>query len=261
MLSLREHQQRFAEAILGTADAALPVGFFSADDAAPRVSVYRNNVFSNYRNALGASYPVVCRLVGKAFFDAAVDALVRARPSTSGDLNTYGGDFGDFLASYPYAANLPYLADVARLEWAIDEAQRAAKRMRTSREVLGALAAIHPELLPSITIGLDPSCGLVASPFPLLHIWRANQPGFTGDGAVDLDEGADRLLVRRDAGTVAIERIDPGTFALLHVLASGLTLARALTAAQAADAAFDLGAALSRHVDAGTLARIDLPVR
>jgi hypothetical protein len=261
MPSLREQQLRFAETILGTDDAVLPVGFFSVDDAAPRVSVYRNNVFSNYRNALGATYPVVCRLVGKAFFDAAADAFVRARPSTSGDLNIYGGDLGDFLASYPYAADLPYLAEVARLEWVIDEAQRAAKRERTSYEVLAALAAIPAELLPSITIGLDPSCGLVVSSLPLLHIWRVNQPDFAGDERVDLGEGADRLLVRRDADTVGIERIDPGTFAFLQALASGQTLALALEAAQAADAAFDLGAALRRHVGAGTLARIDLPVR
>jgi hypothetical protein len=199
--------------------------------------------------------------VGKAFFDAAVDAFVRARPSTSGDLNMYGGDFGDFLASYPYAADLPYLAEVARLEWAIDEAQRAAKRKRTSHEVLSALAAIPPELLPSITIGLDPSCRLVVSSLPLLHIWRVNQPDFVGDEHVDLGEGADRLLVRRDAGTVEIDRIDPGSFAFLQALASGQTLALALEAAQAADAAFDLNAALSTHVGAGTLVRIDSPAR
>jgi len=94
MLSLREQQERFAAAILG-GDTVPPIGLSSGDDAA-RVSIYRNNVYSNYRNALRASYPVVCRLVGRAFFDTAVDAFVRARPSTSGDLNAYGGDFGDW---------------------------------------------------------------------------------------------------------------------------------------------------------------------
>ena len=143
----------------------------------------------------------------------------------------------------------------------IDEAQRAAKREGTPYEVLSALAAIPAELLPSITIGLDPSCGLVVSSLPVLQIWRVNQPDFAGDERVDLGEGADRLLVRRDADTVGIERIDPSTFAFLQALASGQTLALALEAAQAADAAFDLAAVLSRHVGVGTLARFDLPVR
>jgi len=260
MLSLREQQRRLAEAILSSDHTSLPIGFLAGDDAA-RVSIYRNNVYSNYRSALRASYPVVCRLVGKAFFDAAVDAYVRARPSTSGDLNAYGHDFGDFLLSYPYAKHLPYLADVAHLEWVIDEAQRAPEPAGTPEEVLTELAAIAPELLPSINIRVEPSCGLVASPFPLLHIWRVNQPEFTGDGRVDLDEGADRLLVRRAAGTVAIEMLDPGTFALLRSLRSGNNLGAALEAAQESDAAFDLSAALRAHIGAGTLVRIALPVR
>ena len=75
------------------------------------------------------------------------------------------------------------------------------------------------------------------------------------------NEGADRLLVRRDGDTVGIERIDPGTFAFLQSLASGQPFALALEDAQAADATFDLAAVLSRHVDAGTFARVNLPVR
>src|SRR5262249_36899713 len=146
MLSLREQQRRFAEAILGSGDTALPIRLLG-EDVAARVSIYRNNVYANYRNALRASYPVICRLVGKAFFDTAVDAYVRARPSTSGDLNVLGGDFGDFLASYPHAKNLLYLADVARLEWLIDEAQRVPERTGIPQEVLSALAGIAPELL------------------------------------------------------------------------------------------------------------------
>jgi hypothetical protein len=260
MLSLREQQQGFANAILGSGDTALPAGLAGACDPA-RVSIYRNNVYSNYRNALFASYPVVCRLVGKAFFDTAVDTFVRARPSRSGDLNGYGGAFGDFLLGYPHAKHLPYLADVARLEWLIDEAHRAPEHGAAPEEVLSALAAITPELLPLITIGVDPSCGLVASPFPLMHIWRVNQAEFTGDGRVDLDEGADRLLVRRAAGTDTIEVLDPGNFALLRWLQSGSNLGTAFEAAQEADNKFDLGGALQAHIGAGTLVRITSPVR
>jgi hypothetical protein len=88
-----------------------------------RIAIYRRTVFANYRNALAATYPVVKRLVGAPFFNTAVDSYVHAHPSASGDLNVYGDAFGDFLAAYPHAANLPYLPDVARLEWAIDEAE------------------------------------------------------------------------------------------------------------------------------------------
>ena len=79
------------------------------------------------------------------FFNAAVDAYVRACPSTSGDLNVYGDAFGEFLAGYPPAADLPYLPDVARLEWAVDEAGRAADRDGSPEGVLAALAGVPPE--------------------------------------------------------------------------------------------------------------------
>jgi hypothetical protein len=256
MPPLRELQQRFAAAILGNDDAALPIGLFSTDDAAARVSVYRNNVLSNYRNALAASYPVVCRLVGKAFFDAAVDAFVRARPSTSGDLNVFGGDFGDFLASYPYAEGLSWLADVARLEWAIDEAHRAVEVPCLPEALLAGFAMVAAERLASLRLRLDPSCRLVASPYPILHVWRANQPDRDGREHVRLDEGADLVLVRRDDVGVAVEPLEAAEYAWLAALADDESLGAAIEAAQRADAQFDLGSALRAHIAAGTLAGI-----
>jgi len=258
MPSLREQQQRFAEALLSSADVAPRIACAGAD-AAQRLAIYRNNVFSNYRQALRASYPVVCRLVGSVFFETAVDAFVHAQPSISGDLHGYGGEFGDFLARYPYAQDLRYLPDVARLEWAIDEIQRAADHVHAPERVLDALASTAGELLGSIAIDLDPSCRLVASWFPVLHVWRVNQPEYSGDLHVDLDEGPDRLILRRNRGTVVIEPLDLASFRWLRWLQAGHTLGQAYEAAQVADAAFDLGAALRVHIAAGTITRIVAP--
>ena len=107
-----------------------------------RIGIYRRTIATNYRNALGATYPVVRRLVGTPFFDAAVDAYVEAHPSRSGDLNEYGATFGEFLGGYEPASDLPYLPDVARLEWAIDEANRAADSLASPDDVLRELAAV-----------------------------------------------------------------------------------------------------------------------
>src|SRR4029453_7123257 len=115
MPSLSELQRRFAATVLDL-----------AREPHARIAVYRHTIFANYRNALGATHRVVRELTGVPFFDAAVDAFVLAHPSTGGDLNVYGDAFASFLATYPHAAPLPYLPDVARLEWAMDEAHRAA---------------------------------------------------------------------------------------------------------------------------------------
>lgn len=258
MPSLRELQQDFAAAVLDDDDGP-PFAAVPAERGAERIAIYRTAVFANYRNALGATYPVVRRLVGVPFFNAAVDAYVRARPSTSGDLNVYGDAFGEFLAGYPRAANLPYLPDVARLEWAVDETGRAADRDGSPEGVLAALAGVLPDELPEVRLIVAPWCWLVASRFPILRIWRVNQTDHSGDDRVSLDEGADTLLVRRDAQGVSLVRIGTGEHVWLEALAAGAPLGAAIDAAQNADATFDLSKALHTRIADGSIAGIAVP--
>src|SRR5215831_4821759 len=126
MSSLAELQQRFADAIYASEGAMPGFGVSGAGPAPERMDIYRRAIFANYRKALAATYPTVQRILGEPVFASAVDAYVLAQPSTSGDLNDYGDTFGAFLAQHPPVAALPYISDVARLEWAIDEVNRAA---------------------------------------------------------------------------------------------------------------------------------------
>jgi hypothetical protein len=255
MPSLREIQHRFADAVLSstiTPDFVAGPQAFGGD----RIAIYRRTILANYRKALGASYPVVKRLTGATFFEAAVDAFVRAHPSRSGDLNIYGDNFGEFLSSYAPASELPYLEDVARLEWAIDEVQRATDAPCVPEAVLAALATVTPERLPALRLTLNPSCRLLASPYPILRIWRTNQLHYEGDDRVMLDEGADTLLLRRGPDGVSIERISADNHAWLAALQGGATLGASIGAAQDADATFDFGGALREHIAAGTIVAV-----
>jgi hypothetical protein len=256
MPSLRELQQGFADALFAGDGAPPPFATIPPEAAVERIAVYRRALFANYRNALGATFPVVTKLVGAPFFHAAVDAFVRAHRSTSGDLNVYGDAFPDFLAAYPHAAELPYLADVARLEWAQDEANRAADVSSPPDAVLAALATVVPERLPAVRLVLAPSCRLVASDYPVLRIWQVNQEGFVGDDRTSLDAGADALLVRREPGGVTIERVAAAEFAWLAALASGKSLGTAIDAAQVAGTPFDLAASLRTRIADGTIAGV-----
>src|SRR2546423_667622 len=86
---------------------------FGEREPVPPWDVYRRNVLANLRGALAATYPVVARLVGSAFFDEAARRYALACPSASGDLNDYGASFADFLERYEQARSLAYLPDVA----------------------------------------------------------------------------------------------------------------------------------------------------
>jgi hypothetical protein len=254
--SLRELQQGFADAVFSD-DGEPPFATVPAANGAQRIAIYRTAVFANYRNALGATYPVMKRLVGAPFFNTAVDAYVKVHASTSGDLNVYGDAFGAFLEGYPPAAGLAYLPDVARLEWAIDEASRAPDFEGSPTNVLAAFADVPPERLPALRLDIAPSCRLVASAYPILRIWQVNQNGYDGDDRVSLDEGADAILVRRDAHGVSLTRTAAGERAWLEALAAGATLGVAIDAAQDADATFDLSSALRTRIADSTIMSVN----
>jgi hypothetical protein len=258
MRSLRELQRSFSAATLfGDRGATATLGIVAGDlDPAARIGVYRNNVFGNYRKVLAATFPVVRRLVGDAFFDAAADHFVPGHPSTRGDVNRYGGEFAVFLAAYPPARELAYLADVARLEWAIDQAGIAADAGPLDTTALAAVAA---DALAHLRLVLHPAARLLASPYPVLRIWQVNQPGYPGDLRIDLGEGPDTLLVTRGTNGVTVERIGRGDHTLLAALAANATLGSAAEAAAAAEPAFDLGVALRRHVANQTLVAFRAP--
>ena len=154
---------------------------------------------------------------------------------------------------YPPAASLPYLGDVAALEWAQDEANRAADYASSPQEVLADLTSMAPADLPEARLALAPSCRLLASRHPILRIWQVNQDTYLGDERVDLDAGADRLLVRREARGVTIERLPAGEYGFLASLATASSLGAAIEAAQNADAAFDLATALRARIADGTI--------
>jgi hypothetical protein len=251
MPSLSDLQRGFVAATLfgdRAALAALGVAGGSLD-AAARVAIYRNNVFANYRKALSATFPVVRALVGRSFFGAMVEAFVRAHPSRRGDVNRFGGDLPRFLAGYAPARRLPYLPDVARLEWALDQAAIAPDAPRLD---LGALAAVAPERLGALRLRLHPSATFIGSAYPILHIWHANQPGHEEE-RVDLGEGGDTLLVARGVHGVSAQRLTPGANAWLRALARDVELAQALDRALSADASFDLGSALRTYVADGMI--------
>ena len=258
MSSLRELQRGFSAATLfgdGAAIAGLAI-VAGALDPQTRIAVYRNNILGNYRKVLGATYPVVRRLVGAPFFDAATDHFVRGHPSQHGDVNRYGGDFAMFLASYLPARGLDYLADVARLEWAIDQANIAADAAPLD---VATLAAVAPEALAELRFRLHPSAWLLASPYPILRIWQVNQARHEGDDHVDLGEGADLLLVTRGGGGVTIDRIGTGEHALLAALAANAPLGVAAGQASDVEPGFDLATTLRRHVAHHTIVAFRAP--
>ncbi|HUP28725.1 MAG TPA: DNA-binding domain-containing protein [Usitatibacter sp.] len=185
---------------------------------APGLEVYRRGVLENRIGALGAAYPVVRRLVGESFFREAAARYARAHPSISGDLNEFGDRMAAFLAAYPHAAALPYLADVARLEWAVHESLRAEDGVPVD---FAGLAGRDPDHYAALRFALAPSVRCIASLHAIHALWCANQPGRDGTACHDVPE---RVLVWRRAGAVEMRVLDAGEWEFLDAVARGETL-------------------------------------
>lgn len=255
MPSLHEIQGCFARAVLEQDTAALSdhiVG--GAIDGQRCLGIYASNVRHNLCEALRAVFPVIERLVGESFFDATAARYIRACPSTSGDIQRFGKSFPNFLAQFGPAAGLRYLPDVARLEWLMHEVFHAADAEPLALNRLGALAEADAAVL---RLTLNPACRLLASPFPVLHIWRANQPDTADDTEIDVDIGGDWLLVRRSGFMVEVQSLSVGEYTMLEALDGGAALEPAYQQALQAAHGFALADFIQRRILDATIIDFD----
>ncbi len=202
-----------------------------------RIAIYRHNVFTNLCNALSDLYPVVKRIVGEVFFTEAAHSFITQIPSRAGDLNQFGREFGPFLRHYPHASDLPYLAEVATLEWQWHTVFHAADAAPLD---LARLASIPADQMGAIVFALHPAVTLLSSPYPLLQIWQVNQPEYADDWQIDWDAPAVHLVVYRREFEVRIQQLTGGEHIFLQSAAAGLPLEQAWQAAIAQSPEFNL---------------------
>ena len=245
-------QDAFAAALLD-AGAPAPDGLvaWNGSDPAQRFGVYRNNVVVSLVDALAAKFPVVAELVGEDFFRAMARAHVRGAPPRSRMMALYGDDFAAFIAAFPPAADLPYLADVARLE-----AMRLVAFHAADAEPLGheAFAMIAPERLGALCVGLHPAARIGRFAHAAVSIWAAHQ------GQGDLDDvdpfEAEDALVTRPRLEVETRRLAPGEAELFESLGAGETLGAAAARGFAAHPEFDLSRALATLLTSGAASEL-----
>ena len=133
--------------------------------------------------------------------------------SASGDLNRYGDVFFQLLQSLPETAELPYLADVAKLEWSVQLAENSRDHTPFPIE---KLIAVAPEHYPNLQFFLNPSVYLQSSIYPIADIWQANQRD--GDGVVELHTGKFYCLIYRIDYQVTVSTLNADQWAFLTAI-------------------------------------------
>ena len=198
-----------------------PEGLTAADlaEVPRRFAVYRNNVQSGLSRALAARFPAVERLVGPAFMAGAARIFAAAHPPRTPILHDWGAEFPGWLAAFPPVGHLPWLGDVARIDWLRGRAVHAADAAPADP---AGLAVADPGAL---RLGLAPSVQPFASAHPAVSIWAAQQPG-QPQGPIPAGPSW-ALIARRPDHAVLVEPLSEAEHATLAALLAGACLGAA----------------------------------
>ena len=200
--------------------------------AEERLDAYANMYFVRLRDVLSEDFERTASVLGEARWHNTVTDYLLAHPPTKWSLRWAGEAMPGFLRGHAYGAERPWLADVAALEWARNEAFQAMDAESLRAE---SLAALPPEAWPDLRFEAMPGTALVESRWDLAAWWN---------GALGEPERAPRaldaprvLLVWRDEeGDVQHEELAADELEAVRRLLSGAPFADVCEACAPRDA-------------------------
>ncbi|HZT55210.1 MAG TPA: putative DNA-binding domain-containing protein [Burkholderiaceae bacterium] len=240
-------QQRLLQALAGAAphDAAALGLRESGARAARGLEAYRANAEGVADRALASTFPTIRAMVGADDFARVARAFWHAQPPRRGDLGEWGDAFAGWLAADAALARWPWLADCARLDWALHACERAADAVLDAAS-LGQLESTDPAQL---RLRLMPGAALLRSAWPLAAIHRAHQlEGAAAEAAFDELRAAiaaargEPVFVARRGWRAVVHPLDAPGAAWMQDLLDGVDLAAAL---ERAGPGFDFAAWLA----------------
>ncbi len=219
-----------------------------------RFSVYQNNVLKSLTDVVIATYPLIESLTGIEFLRGAARLYIQDNLPEKSNLNDYGGNFSTFIEGFEPAKNLPYLPDIARMEWAMNEAYYAPDDSALNMQELQNIAE---EDFEHLTFSLRHSCRFIRSNYPLYEI-RDFCLEKDRVGHLNIDSGNANLLILRSELEPHILEIESGEYDLLKNIEQGKTISQSLETISSDEPNLDLGEILQKHFSLGTFSSFEI---
>jgi len=256
MLPLETLQKVMTASILSHTSSRLGSSLRARDaNAINRFGIYRNNTLISLAGSLRANFPVTVQLVHERFFNWVVQEFIRNHPPEEARLSSYGAKLPAYLASLPACRSVPYVAEVARLEWAICTALHGEEQDSCSIEALSRLG----NAVGNARLVLQPTVQLVPSRWPIIDIWNAHQ-----NRIVELPDVIARrstyAQVTRMGDRIRLSNLSAGRCAFRRGLARKLSLDAAFHLAMSRDALFAPGPELASLFGEGIVTNV-VPTR
>ena len=223
-------QQRLLAALRGDA----PLDTLSAwlRDTAPRarrgLQAYAANAGALAERALAAAFPTLAQLVGVAAFNALARAFWQAHPPVRGDVAQWGDALPGFIATDPQLAGEPSLADVARLDWAVRQAEQAGD----AGEPAIGLDRLAAEDADGLWLHLAEGTALLSCADPVATIWLAHR-STAADRFAPVREAfargvGEHALVWRHGYRAQVSALSDAAAAFTQAVLAGLALGPAM---------------------------------
>lgn len=188
---------------------------------------YQANGHALAERCLLAAYPVIAQLIGTDSFNALARDLWHSHPPRYGDLAQWGEAMSSFLATSDQLASVPYLADVAKAEWALHRAAGASD----AEADMPSFARLSSEDPEGLTLRLAPGTALITSAWPVVSLVTAHttgEPTLAEVGQRVRDRAGETAVVWRQGWRPCVAACPSNVLGLLQALLRGAALSDAL---------------------------------
>lgn len=203
------------------------------------MQVYRNNYYISLTEALRSVYVSVDKLVGKGFFDFVAHSYIDAHPSKSGNLHEFGSYFSYFIGSLDQAASVPYIADIAKLDWAWHQMFHAKDSAPLNVETL---EEFEHEELGALNFKFIEGMQVLTMGFTVFGLWNHCReiPGFEGADELSYNKTTEFIMIHRLGLDVVVSLMSQAEVTFIEELKKGECLADATESAMSHNMQFQL---------------------
>ncbi len=185
-----------------------------------RISVYANGYYARLMEALTEVYAAVKHVLGEKIFNDLAHAYAGRYPSREYNLSLTGRFFPEFLKDPRIAEEMPFLSDLAELEWRVSCAFHAydGKPLDPS-----GLSNLDPGDWEEIKIIFQPSVSVMHSAWPVFDIWKVRHEPVENI-KIDMTNRPQDVLIFRRGFEAHCMLLEWARFRMLEGLLAGKTL-------------------------------------
>ena len=193
-------------------------------NSSERLDIYYNNTVLGLTEILATTYPVLQKIIGQKFFKTIARYYIESFHQNTGNRHKYGEEFATFLKVYEPAASLPYLPDVAAIEWAYFQAEIADNATALNFDELIKLVSEDPDFI----VLLHPAVHYIELDYNALEIWQEHQKNRIE--TIKLQKTLQTVLIWRDQmDDIFLQNISKPLKKLLMSCKKGVSFSQAMS--------------------------------